>query len=196
MNTRYIIMADGHGKRWRGSEPKHLIKINGEVLLARTVRLLQGEDVVITSHDPRYNFAPRYEPKNNNCEIDRFLSNEEIWNKAGVTIFLYGDAYYSEKAISQIKNQRISDITFFGRRVGNSIKKYGEIFAVGVKNHQLFKETCEQVKEREKKGLSRGLGWSVYRTLVNKNFVELDSICEDFDKVEDLENFKRRYDFS
>ena len=77
---KYIIMADGKGTRWQNYNdiPKHFIEINGETLLARTVRLLRqgdpGCEVIITSHDPRYEVegARRYEPKNNHLEIDRF----------------------------------------------------------------------------------------------------------------------------
>ena len=40
---KYIIMADGKGKRWNyyNDIPKHLIEIDGETLLERTVRLLK-----------------------------------------------------------------------------------------------------------------------------------------------------------
>ena len=59
---KYIIMADGKGTRWGNYQdiPKHLIQIGGETLLGRTVRLLNEKDpgceVVITSHDERYEF--------------------------------------------------------------------------------------------------------------------------------------------
>ena len=70
---RYIIMADGKGTRWQNYNdiPKHFIEIGGETLLGRTVRLLnegdEAADVIITSHDPRYEVpgARRYEPLNN-----------------------------------------------------------------------------------------------------------------------------------
>ena len=50
---KYIIMADVDGKRWNNyiGIPKHLIEINGEPILARTVRLLKEngiDDIVIT----------------------------------------------------------------------------------------------------------------------------------------------------
>ena len=86
---KYIIMADGKGTRWNNYHniPKHLIEIGGETLLARTVRLLRENDaladIVITSHDPRYEVsgARRYEPQNNHLEIDRF-TEELIENDA------------------------------------------------------------------------------------------------------------------
>ena len=52
---KYIIMADGKGTRWNNYNdiPKHFIKMDGETLLERTVRLLREKDpgcqVIITS---------------------------------------------------------------------------------------------------------------------------------------------------
>ena len=51
---------------------------NGRELAGITVRLLRqgdpGCEVIITSHDPRYEVegATRYEPVNNHLELDRF----------------------------------------------------------------------------------------------------------------------------
>ena len=67
-------------KRWNyyNDIPKHLIEIDGETLLERTVRLLkkyhEEAPVIITSHDKRYEVkgAIRHEPKSNVLEIDRF----------------------------------------------------------------------------------------------------------------------------
>ena len=96
---KYIIMADGKGTRWNnyGNTTKHLYEINGESLLARTVRLLRENnvsDIIITSHNPKYEIdgAKRYEPKNNVLEIDRFtyeLIEDDV-------CFLYGDTFYTE----------------------------------------------------------------------------------------------------
>lgn len=114
----YIIMADGKGTRWNnyGDIPKHFIKVEGETLLARTVRLLHEYDpgcrVTITSHDPRYEVegAVRYEPKNNVLEIDRFTA-ELI---ADDVCFLYGDTYYSHEAMEAVTGTPAEDILFFG----------------------------------------------------------------------------------
>lgn len=76
---QYIIMADGEGKRWGDylGIPKHLVKINGEPLIARTVRLLKENgvtDIIITSRDSRYDFegTTRIAQSVRDCEIDRF----------------------------------------------------------------------------------------------------------------------------
>ena len=117
---KYVIMADGKGLRWGyyNNMPKHLIKINEETLLERTVRLIKVNDlsgkIIITSHDPRYEVAGaiRHEPKNNILEIDRF-TQELIEDN---TCFLYGDTYYSEKAMNKIFTAKTKDILFFGTK--------------------------------------------------------------------------------
>ncbi|MBR3705875.1 MAG: 2-C-methyl-D-erythritol 4-phosphate cytidylyltransferase, partial [Firmicutes bacterium] len=113
---KYIIMADGKGTRWQNYNdiPKHFIEIGGETLLARTVRLLnEGDgaaDVIITSHDPRYEVpgARRYEPLNNHLEIDRFT--EELIGDD--VCFLYGDTYYSREAMDTILRTETEDMIF------------------------------------------------------------------------------------
>ena len=70
---KYVIMADGKGSRWNNymGLTKHNIRIGGETLLERTVRLLHEYDdaaeVIITSHNTQLHIdgAERYEPKNN-----------------------------------------------------------------------------------------------------------------------------------
>ena len=132
---KYIIMADGKGRRWNNFDniPKHLIEINGETLLSRTVRLLKefnsDAEVIITSHDPRYEVegARRYEPRNNMLEIDRFteeLIEDDI-------CFLYGDTYYSEKAMETITTTEADDLMFFGN--GKAI------VAIKVKDASVFR---------------------------------------------------------
>jgi len=202
---RVIIMADGEGKRWNNytGVPKHLIDIDGEQLLYRTVRLLKEngiEDIYITSHDKRYEIegTTRYEPKNNLYEIDRFCSCYPIWKEE--TLFLYGDVYYTEEAMKTIINTDVMDFEFFGRfgQREEFKKNNGEIFAVKIKNINWFKNACEFIREEEKKGNLRGIGWDVYKTLLHipykelylkGNFTVINDETEDFDSPEEYENW-------
>ena len=137
-------MADGKGTRWQNYNdiPKHLIEIGGETLLGRTVRLLRENDskseVIITSHDARYEIegAVRYEPKNNNLEIDRFT--EELI--ADDVCFLYGDTYYSEEAARTITETEAEDILFFGNTKA--------IVAIKVADGGLFKQHVDRVRRK------------------------------------------------
>ena len=192
---KYIIMADGKGTRWQNYNdiPKHFIKINGETLLGRTVRLLrQGDpdcEVIITSHDPRYEVdgARRYEPKNNHLEIDRFT--EELIEDN--VCFLYGDTYYSEEAAAAIIGTAAEDILFFGNQ--------RSIVAVKVADGGLFRSHVDRVRQLFIEGkIEKCIGWQVYQSFlglpfgekkIDSKYVLIKDGTEDFNSPED---FNRR----
>ena len=190
---KYIIMADGKGTRWQNYNdiPKHFIEIDGETLLARTVRLLRqgdpGCEVIITSHDPRYEVegARRYEPKNNHLEIDRFteeLIEDDI-------CFLYGDTFYSEEASKTIIDTEAEDILFFGNR--------RSIVAVKVADGSLFKKHVDRVRQLYLDGkIEKCIGWQVYQSFmglpfdekrIESKYVVLKDGTEDFNSPEDFD---------
>lgn len=194
----YIIMADGKGTRWNnyGDIPKHFIKVEGETLLARTVRLLHEYDpgcrVTITSHDPRYEVegAVRYEPKNNVLEIDRFTA-ELI---ADDVCFLYGDTYYSHEAMEAVTGTPAEDILFFGN--------HRSIVAVKVRDGQLFRRHVDRVRELYLAGqIEKCIGWQVYQSFmglpfgektITDKYVLLADETRDFNSPEDYENNRRK----
>lgn len=164
---KYIIMADGKGTRWNNYNniPKHLIKINGEILIERIVKQLNKNDknceVIITSHDPRYEFSgsTRYEPLNNVLEIDRFT--EELIEDN--ICFLYGDTYYSDESINKIISTPVDDLIFFGNKKS--------IVAIKIKDSKIFKKHIKRVKELYLKGKIKNCkGWQVYQSFQNLEF--------------------------
>ena len=188
---KYIIMADGKGTRWQNYNdiPKHLIEIGGETLLGRTVRLLKEGDpdceVIITSHDSRYEVpgARRYEPLDNNLEIDRFteeLIEDEV-------CFLYGDTFYSENAMSTIQLTQTDDMMFFGN--GRSI------VAIKVADGELFRGHVDRVRDLFLAGkIEKCIGWQVYQSFtglpfgekqIGEKFLVLEDGTEDFNSPED-----------
>ena len=191
-------MADGKGTRWGNyqDKPKHLIEIDGETLLGRTVRLLKEKDerceVIITSHDSRYEFegARRYEPKHNLLEIDRFteeLIEDDI-------CFLYGDTFYSEKAIKTIADTAAEDILFFGNERA--------IVAIKVADGELFRYHVDRVRKKYLNGeIEKCIGWQVYQSFLNlpfgekkidTKFILLRDGTEDFNSPEDYNRRKNR----
>ena len=188
---KYIIMADGKGTRWQNYNdiPKHFIEINGETLLERTVRLLRqgdpGCEVIITSHDPRYEVegARRYEPKNNHLEIDRFT--EELIEDN--VCFLYGDTYYSEDAAAAIIDTAAEDILFFGNQLS--------IVAVKVADGELFRSHVDRVRQLFIEGkIEKCIGWQVYQSFtglpfgekkIESKYIILEDSTEDFNSPED-----------
>lgn len=193
---KYIIMCDGKGKRWNNYKgiPKHFIQVHGEPLIKRIVRQLNRKDgdadVIITSHDKRYDIegALRYEPKNNILEIDRF-TDELIQDDI---CFLYGDTYYTDSAIDIILNTDPIDIVFFGNEK--------RIVGIKIKDGELFKKHVDRVRDLFlNKKIKDCKGWQVYqsfmnlefdRKIIDKKFVVVDKDTIDFNTLEDYENNK------
>lgn len=193
---KYIIMCDGKGKRWNNYKgiPKHFIQVHGEPLIKRIVRQLNRKDgdadVIITSHDKRYDIegALRYEPKNNILEIDRF-TDELIQDDI---CFLYGDTYYTDSTIDIILNTDPIDIVFFGNEE--------RIVGIKIKDGKLFKKHVDKVRDLFlNKKIKDCKGWQVYqsfmnlefdRKIIDKKFVVVDKDTIDFNTLEDYENNK------
>ena len=190
---KYIIMADGKGTRWNNYHniPKHFIEIGGETLLARTVRLLRENDaradIVITSHDPRYEVpgARRYEPQNNHLEIDRFT--EELI--ADDVCFLYGDTFYSESVIQKIADTPAEKLLFFGNE--------RSIVAIKVADGALFRQHVDRVRELFLAGkIEKCIGWQVYQSFEGLPFGE-KTIAADYILIQDgTEDFNSPADYN
>ena len=103
---RYVIMANGKGKRWNryAGITKHHIPIANETILERTVRLVKQEDpaaeIIISSADPSNEVAgaTRHTPLKGEREIDRFCVELIVDD----TCFLYGDTFYTPEALVTI----------------------------------------------------------------------------------------------
>lgn len=183
---RIVIMADGRGSRWENhlGIPKHFAQVDGERIIERIVRLLKkleqtmGLEIIVTSHDKRYEFdgCIRYEPQNNVAEIDRFT--EELIEDD--MCFLYGDTYYSEASIEAIIKAEVEDLLFFGNRKS--------IVAVRIKDSELFRAHICKVKERCLDGgaAKRHAGWQVYRSFTGQAFAGNLEIRDKFVFVDDL----------
>ena len=190
---KYIIMADGEGTRWNNYHniPKHLIEIDGETLLTRTVRLLRENDaradIVITSHDPRYEVpgARRYEPQNNHLEIDRFT--EELI--ADDVCFLYGDTFYSESVIQKIADTPAEKLLFFGNE--------RSIVAIKVADGALFRQHVDRVRALFLAGkIEKCIGWQVYQSFEGLPFGE-KTIAADYILIQDgTEDFNSPADYN
>ncbi|MEG0805489.1 MAG: hypothetical protein RR364_04030 [Lachnospiraceae bacterium] len=195
---RYIIMADGKGTRWDNYNniPKHFLKVEGETLLQRTVRLLNQEDseaeVIITSHDSRYEVegATRYEPRNNHLEIDRF-TEELIENDV---CFMYGDTYYTEEAMKLIVNTEASELLFFGTAQ--------VIVAIKVADGECFRYHTERVRQLYKEGrIDKCIGWQVYQSyeglpydhkVIKKDYIKVGESTCDFNTPEDIKKLESK----
>jgi len=180
---KYIIMANGQGKRWNNftDRPKHLIEVGGETLLARIVRLLHQFDskaeIIISSSNPRYEVkgARRYEPIHDKLELDRFtyeLIDDSV-------CFLYGDTYYSEAVIEKIvKTEHKKGLLFFGTEK--------RIVAIKVYDGNLMKRHFDRVKELFLNGeISDCKGWDIYKSYCQQDFQTRATLAKDYILISD-----------
>lgn len=221
-NTRVIIICAGEATRWKDhlGVPKHLIPIDGEPLLNRTVRLLRhfhiSDITVVSKDDPRYKIegAKQFVATLNyeeNADADKFLSSRELWNDQGRTIVLYGDVFFSLEALNTIINSKETDWTLFCRPDASRITghKWGECFAISFypESHNEMTVQLRRTATLWKAGkISRCGGWELYRAMTGRpddkirhphlmttNFVKIDDFTEDFDSPEDYELWIARW---
>jgi len=218
---RVIIVAAGEGSRWGNYKgvPKHLVEVDNETLLHRTVRLLKKYSIIddifiVGPNDNRYKinetnlFVPKKTPEN--FDADKFLSSEELWSKKTRTVIIFGDVFFTDEAIDTIINDNSSLWMSYGRYSGSNItgSKYGEMFG-----HSFFPNDIEKHKrsllhviELVKKRLAKkGNGWEHYRVMqdvpddkvnihkIYKNFIEINDWTEDFDYPQDYDMWIERW---
>lgn len=203
---KYIIMCGGSYSQWE--TPKHLTKVNGEPLVARTIRLLKEngiEDIAISSKDERFdNFGvPRIEHENNfvvkdNKKISGYWVDAFYPSNEPVT-YLYGDVYYSHACIKTIIDTPTDDILFFASTKPcrpDYFKMWEEPFAFKVVNQERFKRGIEVCKKKADRGETKRepISWELYRVLngininlhrIGNGFVAINDISVDIDCEED-----------
>ena len=205
-------MAAGEGTRWNNylGVPKHLIKIDGETLLERTVRLFKGYDITIVGHDDRYYVegAELHIPEmlglhdiNKQCFLTR-----DLWNKVGRTIILLGDVFFSEEAAQSILRYSGDDIRVFGRKGAGTVNKclWGELFAHSflTQHHNEYMAAYLKASKITKADGRKNDWWEHYRILdggdpmehkIGPRFVNIDDWTDDFDLPENYVIFMKYY---
>jgi len=145
VTTTCIVLCAGDNVRWNNHTGvrKHLVEIEGEVLLARTLKQVEAYRPDRTLVVVREEDAPLYEPYCQGKEIYRlnfesptteawkYLSSQKIWNTQGRTVSLLGDVWFSEEAMKQIFTYSEKDWRVFGRSGPSRVNgcPWGEIFA-------------------------------------------------------------------
>ena len=209
MTFTAIVLAAGEGKRWGNytGVPKHLISIDGETLIERTVRQVRryADKVYVVSSDSTYQLqnAELFIPKQEYipAEIHKFTSSRSLWSEQ--TLLLFGDAYYTDEAISIIA-QDTNDFTFLLRSEASSFtqKKYGEIYALAFNEsaHPQINQALDNLLNQQE--VLHAGGWHLLKVLVGLNnksrnkdyltkghFIEIDDWTEDFDYPIDLDRW-------
>ncbi len=212
---KWLICCAGEMSRWKNylNTPKHLVKINGESLLQRTIRLINlydtDADINIIALNDKYII-----PGTNLIKIEEHyktlplksvihFSSEILTN-----IMIFGDIYFTENCIKKIADTYIKNCPiFFGREKNSTITlcPYGEIWGIMFNfNHiNLIKDSINILERKHKNGkIKRLKHWELYRFLNNiplkkhkitDNFIEIDDFTEDFDYPIDYDNWIKQY---
>lgn len=195
---RVVILAADDVKKW----PRHTIEIGGEKLLERTTRLLRERgvsDIRISIREGAGFGIP------GTAEVVNPLTGNDLGCVYGLKdlaadLFIFGDVYFTEDAIDKILSL---ETNFYGRTKAGKVKHYGEMFAIRP-DERLWSTLDRMWKEYAIDRTRRRLwSWDLYSEIQGKdfykfrntgNFTEISDRTEDFDKEEDVAEWRKRYE--
>lgn len=203
---KYIIMCGGTYEKWE--TPRQLSRIDGEPLIARTIRLLKENGisgiaissdnpifeqfgVPILKHDNRY---VGYGNENNGRWTDAFYPTDEP------TCYLFGDVFFSPEAIKIIIGTHTDDIELFASSppfAPEYIKPWAEPFALKVVNTEHLKHAVSLTKQYQDRGMfkRKPIMWELWQVIqatpLNHidygNYTVINDYTCDIDCAEDIE---------
>ena len=197
-----IIMCGGYYEHFK--EHKALSVINGEPLVARTVRLLKEngiKTVFISSNDDRFSeFGTVIKHKNtykfeNGKSTGYWVDAYYPTNKP--IIYLHGDVYYSEEAIKKILNLNPSVNTMIGNQwaLNKEKKKVGEPFGWIIVDQEKFRNAINECKRLQDEGkIDRGyaISWELYEVLngydINDFIITEETYLAIADETDDVDS--------
>lgn len=174
---RYIIMCGGTYHEWE--TPRQLIEINGESIVARTIRLLREngvKDIAISSDNPVFeqfgvpvlkhdNDFVVYAPwKTSGYWCDAFYPTDEP------VCYIFGDVVFSPEAIKAIVETNTTDIEFFASAppfAPDYPKPWAEPFALKVANTDHLKHAISLTKQYADQGLfnRKPIMWELWQVI-------------------------------
>lgn len=185
---------------------KQLSRVEGETLVARTIRLLKLNGVkniyISTDHNDFKKLKTR---------IIKTETSEQKWIDGAFPVldeevcYLFGDVLFSYDAIKTIVQAETDDIAFFASAPPfrfDYYKQHAEPFAFKVVNYQRFAESIEKVKQLyDAHKLRRCIAWELWQvirqTQLNHIIVDYTVINDytcDIDSEEQLHEIQKRID--
>jgi choline kinase len=167
-------MCGGYYENFK--EHKALIKINGEPLVERTIRLLKEngiQDIYISSNQEefkdyanvlKHENSYRYENgKIYGYWVDAYYPTDKP------CIYLHGDVYYTEDAIKKIINLNPKVNTMLGNQyaLNKNHDKVGEPFGWIIVDQVKFRNAIEKTKKLQDEGKCdrMPISWELYQVL-------------------------------
>lgn len=204
---KYIIMCGGTYKKWE--TPRQLFPINGEPIVARTIRLLREngvEDIAISSNNPIFEkLGVPVLKHENSMVVSETLNVSGYWVDAFYptdepVCYLFGDVVYSPEAIKAIIETDTDDIEFFASSppfAPEYIKLWAEPFALKVVNTDHLKHAICITKQYADMGLFKRppIMWELWQVIqatpLNHidygNYTAINDYTCDVDHAEDIE---------
>lgn len=204
---KYIIMCGGTYKKWE--TPRQLLPINGEPIVARTIRLLREngiEDIAISSNNPIFEkLGVPVLKHENSMVVSETLNVRGYWVDAFYptdepVCYLLGDVVYSPEAIKTIIETETDDIEFFASSppfAPEYSKPWAEPFALKVINTDHLKHAICITKQYADMGLfyRHPIMWELWQVIqatpLNHidygNYTVINDYTCDVDCAEDAE---------
>lgn len=198
---KYILMCGDP------TNERHLVKIKGEPLVARTIRQLEAEgvrEIFISSVNSRmasYGKLLIHDNKrayglSGGYWLDAFYPmNEPV-------CYIFGDVVFTDEAIKKIVKTETNSIEFFASAppfAKDYPKKHAEPFAFKVEDYELFNKSLEHAKRLQDEGkfMREPIAWELWQVIkgttlnniIYTNYIAInDSTC-DIDEIKDAEYY-------
>ncbi len=207
---KYILMCGGQYKKW--SKPRQLTEINGETVVARTIRLLKEngvKDIYISATDPRFDeLGVPIIKHNNKYKTAEYEGDIGYWVDAFYptkekACYIFGDVLFSEDAIKTIVEIKTDSIEFFASAPPfdeRYIKPWAEPFAFKVVDQAKFRTNLVMTKQLEANGFfsRRPIAWELWQVIKGTplniidytNYTVINDWTCDIDEPEDIEKMK------
>lgn len=174
---KYILMAGGTYPKWE--TPRQLLELNGEPIIARTIRLLRERgvtDIAISSNNDAFEQLGvpvlRHENGYVGIEYDNYKGYwcDGFYPTDVPTCYLFGDVVFSPAAIQTIVQTETDDIEFFGSAPPFSsqyIKPWIEPFGFKVRDTGHLREAIELVKRMDSEGRynRKPIAWELWNAI-------------------------------
>ena len=202
---KYIIMAGGTYNGW--DMPKHLSEVNGEPIVARTIRLLRengAKDIAISSLHPAFeNFGVEVlKHENMYKEGAKGTWLDGFYPMTVPVCYIFGDVVFSPEAIKKIVETETDQIEFFASAKPLPAiypKRWAEPFAFKVANTMRFFHAIEETAILAERGAFKRepIAWELWQVIkdtpLNKvdytNYTVINDYTCDIDEPEDVEMF-------
>lgn len=202
-------MCGGRYSKWK--MPRQMTPVNGEPIVARTIRLLRdagASDICISTTYKRFKkYGVPILTHDNKFAVTDDVAGcwaEAFYPTPEPACYVFGDVVFSPQAIETIVNTGTDDVMFFASAPPFSkwyIKEHAEPFAFKVANQRRFRAAIELVKSSINVGIydRPPIAWELWQTLNGEsvrdinfdNYIAINDYTCDIDKPDDVAAIER-----